>query len=136
MLTVKSSIYYFLTITLLFIIGIAFLPFGYWNYSTVIYILIGPVFFGLNNYLISQKLNQHVVNQHPELIKKYALHFGFWKGTKLNALDVLQNKKEFLAKNDSKLSKLIFLNLRNISLIIYSFFVLIVVVTVGIMTRT
>lgn len=123
--------YYFLIITIGFVIGITFLPFGFWNYTPIVYILFGPLFLGLYSYRTGMKLSQYVLDNYPDMMKKYSLDFGVMKGEKLNLFNVYHNRNEFIDKNDPKLTRLIQLNLRSGGLLIFSFISLITISIIG-----
>ena len=120
-LSPKSFLIYYSIITITFILLLVLLPHGYWNYIPVIYILIGPITFGVLYYHFGAQLNSYTNENHPDLMKKYSIHYGVRKGEVLNQMDVIQNKKEFHNRNDKQLSQLVVLYSQSLKFIAISF---------------
>jgi len=96
---------------------------------------LGPLLFGMFSYTFGMKLSQYVLENYPDLMKKYGLHYGMMKGEKLNGFDVYHNKDTFLNENDEQLNKLLSLNIHSTRLLIYSFLLLITISIFGFQIR-
>jgi len=129
------SRYYFILLSVLFVTGILLLPDGTWNFAPIVYMFLGPVLLGILAFIAKFKLDRHIRIHHEDLVTKYALHYGAFKGKAINVFDLLHNKQEFMAKQDHRLNTLLAAFTQNMKLLLYSFLVLIVVAAAGIILR-
>ncbi|XOV67709.1 MAG: hypothetical protein ACFHU9_00795 [Fluviicola sp.] len=120
-LSTKKISFYYVIISGAYLLSLFVLPDGYWNYSPVFYMLFGPFILIVLNYYLGTQLNLYTAEKHPDLMEKYAIHFGIGKGQNLNQLNLLQNRKDFYKRDDDQLSRLLKLYIRSLTLFVISF---------------
>ncbi len=125
MKSLYSSIYFY-ALTLLFIIGISFLPQGIWNFTPLAYALLGPVLFGISYGRNKMKFDDYFFEKYLDLAAKSAVQSGVMKGSASNPLDLYSNRKDLLKKDDAQLNKLLAATFRMGRFSIYSFLILVI----------
>lgn len=131
----KIIINYYLTITILYVITICFLPFSYWNYTPIFYMFLGPVLLFIAFFSYGELLNTHVRHHHFDLMRNHSIPFGIRKGTALNSISVLTNQNDFKQKNDRELHRILELYSYCFRFSILSFISLIIFTIVGMQLR-
>lgn len=134
MKSLSSNIYFYL-LTALFITGISFLPQGIWNFMPVMYVLLGPVLFGIFYLIRKMKFDDYFFEKYPDLAAKSAIQYGVMKGSVSNSLDLYSNKKDLFKQDDEQLNELLTSTFRMGRFSIYSFLMLIIVSAIVIVLR-
>lgn len=125
MKSLSSSIYFY-ALTLLFILGISFLPKGIWNFAPVAYAVLGPVLFGISYGNNKVKFDDYFFEKYPDLAAKSAIRSGVLKGSASNSLDLYSNRKALFEQHDAQLNKLLTATFRMGRFSIYSFLILVI----------
>lgn len=131
----KTIIIYYLSISILYVIAISALPFGFWNYTPIFYMFLGPLTFGIAFFSYGELLNTHVKNHHFDLMKNHSLSFGIRKGSALNSISVLTSQNEFKQKNDLELHRILGLYSYCFRFVVLSFISLIIITIVQMQLR-
>ena len=122
---------YYFFVTVMFLLGIVFLPKGMNNNAPLFYMFLGPMTFAISYFSIGEKLNTYVRFYYPYLMKKHSIHFGVRRGYALNPFNVFQNKKEFIDKNDTELERLVNVYGYSLKFVLISLFSFVVMTIVG-----
>ena len=124
--TVKTIKFYFVSVTLFFLVSSLFGSKNISAYSPIFYGIIGPTFlFGLH-YRLVFNFSSYVDKNAPDLMKKHSISYGILKGNLLNILDVYQSQKAFKALKDERIDAYLQTGILLLKLVIASFVMLIV----------